>query len=835
MKSYISLAWKELKAQKITSLLILIAVILSTVMTTVVGQSIGILQAMRINQAASLNGDRYATFHQLFQGQEQMLAEDDRLTSVGSIITLGYTPLQNSGLTLYLRTYFRNALDAYPAFSKVKEGRLPEQAIYPSENALPEVALPENALEYLEFDGKIGDTITLPLAVSLKNEAGTGYEYQADFTLCGILENSYLGYGTGIVEGVVGTDAVEALLPQRYQLYSTDFKTKSTEQFQAIVNDLARELSLPEDNIQYNSILLDTLGIAYAEAESSGMESSGFSFMTVACVMVGALVLLAAGLVIYNILKIAVTKRVREYGTLRAIGGEKKQLYSLVGAQLLFLCGIGMPIGALMGLLLSRGILTAAMGFLNPDLFLTSTTQELTATITANSGSKVLPLVASVMITLLFAGIATFPAARYASCVSPTVAMAGQTTSVKRRHRKARKIKHFEAYYALLNLKRNRGRTTITILSMVMSITVFVALQSFIGLMDASAAIKDNHVGDYSVTNETQGMSAASVRELGEHEMVEHLSTTLLSIYQFDENGTMPMDTTIPLQTWETLHIAGFDDERLLTAVSSLSDSDKADLQNGTACLVKNPIHFSIEGQEIESTDLAVNDEIQVGNRTLRVAGLVDNPVVINNGGFLNGVQLILCDEAYTAITGREQYAEVYPTLTEGADASAFETWLEQWCRRNAGSHWLSYLQSDRETAESFAQIHMLCWGLILFIGLIGILNIINTVYTNIHTRVSEIGMQRAIGMSRHSLYKTFLWEGAYYGLFASAVGGLLGYLCSIFVEAAANDTFALIAVPIVSILEAAFISVLACMAATAIPLRSIAKADIVKSIITIE
>ena len=45
------------------------------------------------------------------------------------------------------------------------------------------------------------------------------------------------------------------------------------------------------------------------------------------------------------------------------------------------------------------------------------------------------------------------------------------------------------------------------------------------------------------------------------------------------------------------------------------------------------------------------------------------------------------------------------------------------------------------------------------------ILNIINTVYSNIHTRVNEIGMQRAIGMSAASLYKTFLWEGAYYAI----------------------------------------------------------------------
>lgn len=121
MKSYLSLAWKELKAQKVTSILILIAIILSTVMTTVVGQSIGILQAMRINQAASLNGDRYVTFHQLSQEQAQQLSEDNRLTDVGSLINVGYTDLKNSGLTLYLREYCGDALKAYSQIMRSKE------------------------------------------------------------------------------------------------------------------------------------------------------------------------------------------------------------------------------------------------------------------------------------------------------------------------------------------------------------------------------------------------------------------------------------------------------------------------------------------------------------------------------------------------------------------------------------------------------------------------------------------------------------------------------------------------------------------------------------------
>ena len=115
------------------------------------------------------------------------------------------------------------------------------------------------------------------------------------------------------------------------------------------------------------------------------------------------------------------------------------------------------------------------------------------------------------------------------------------------------------------------------------------------------------------------------------------------------------------------------------------------------------------------------------------------------------------------------------------------------------------------------------------------ILNIINTVYSNIHTRVGEIGMQRAIGMSAASLYKTFLWEGAYYGIIASVIGAVFGYVCCIFVGAAQTDALQLVAVPVMAIVEAAIISIVACLLATAIPLRSIARMSIVDSIETVE
>lgn len=826
MKSYLSLAVKEIKAQKVMAVLILIAVVLSCSMTTAIGQSLGILQTMRIEQAASLNGDRYATFHQIREEQVRQLKEDDRLYDVGSLINVGNTEIAGSGLTLFVREYLGDALDAYPSIGKVKEGRLPVSPM--------EIALPEDILPYLEQEVGVGDTVTLQSEISLMDGSLPAYSYTADYTVCGILEANYFGYVTGTVTAVAGEGTAKQLLPEEFLLYSTDCKTKDTLQFQSVIDDLAERLGVAERYVQYNWILLDALGISYREAGSSDTDT-GFSFMAFAGITVGILVLFAAGLVIYNILKITVTRRIKEYGTLRAIGGERGQIYRIVTLQLIVLCGIGIPFGFLFGALSAKGILTAATSVLNPDLFMADSAGELAQTIRQTTSDSFLPYLVSIAVTLIFAMAAAFPAARYASRVSPTVAMSGQAVKIKRHSRKEKAIRNFEAYYARLNLKRGLNRTVITILSLIMSITVFVALQSCVTLLDTSKGVQDMKLGDYAVTDENLGIAPESIDRLRAQEQVADLATTKLSVYSQDENGNIPIELDFALQSSEAFGVAGLNDDRLISAAQGLKEEDEAELLSGAACIVKNPIPISYEGQTYEGTNLKRDEEITVNGHKMRVAGIADGAVVINNGGFLNGVQIMVSDQMYDELTGSDRYAEVYPTLKQDADREQFENWLDAWCKENAGSHWLSYQMTAKELEESFAQIKLLCYGLIFFIDLIGILNIINTVYSNIHTRVAEIGMQRAIGMSAGSLYQTFLWEGAYYGIIASVIGGIAGYFCTMVVNAATTDSLQFIAVPWLSILEAAVIAILSCLFATAVPLCSIARMDIVGAIEAVE
>ena len=105
MRSYLTLALRYLKKQRVTSILILIAVILSTMMTAVIGQSVGILSAMRQQQAVTIGGSRYASFVQMSEEQGTAIRSDPRISYAGISSAAGTVEI-NRVLKLGLTEYF---------------------------------------------------------------------------------------------------------------------------------------------------------------------------------------------------------------------------------------------------------------------------------------------------------------------------------------------------------------------------------------------------------------------------------------------------------------------------------------------------------------------------------------------------------------------------------------------------------------------------------------------------------------------------------------------------------------------------------------------------------
>lgn len=832
MKSYHSLALKELLTQKVTSILTLIAIVLSTVLTTAVGQSVGILAAMREQQAITIGGNSYARLVQLDEEQVNALQNDKRISYIGLSMDLGSLELKN-GLELGLSEYLGDSLESYPSLSSIKEGRLPK--------SMMEIALPEDVLQLLGFTGKVGDSIIIEASKALRHGIKLEeFNFCKEFILTGIIKNNYLGYTTSSVQGIVGAGTVQSVLPESYVYYNVDLRTKEKITFQSTIDNIVENLNIHELDIMYNTIYLDALGIPFkTEVANADVSDTGFSFMMMAGTIVVVLIMFAAGLVIFNILKIAVARSIKHYGTLRAIGAEKRQLYSIVVEEILILCIIGIPIGMLFGYLSAKGILIAATNQLNPDIFLVQDTAKLNELIAENSSGKGFFLFASAAITLFSSFIATIPAANFAAKVSPIVAMSGANIKIKRRKRNVKKIRNFEKYYARLNLNRNLGRTIITVLSLVMSITVFITLQGFVSLLSMDTS-DENRMGDYSIINEGIGLSPDILRTLEIDENVVSVAALQYMEYLQNDKGKLDgISLNFDLQPGESFQVVGLNNIYLENYFSSrLSEEQINTLKTGKGCIVRNPIPLVIEGEETFNTNIQAGSSIIINKKELLAIETMegyDGYFSVGDNGFVNGIQVIVSDSLYTEITGVSNYSEVIPTLKEVANREAFNDIIDNICEEVPGTTCISYEQVDKQLEESASQIHLLAWGLILFIGLIGILNIINTVYTNIHTRVAEIGTQRAIGMSIKSLYKTFIWEGIYYGVSAAVIGSLAGYFCTVFMEAAATNELKIIMPPIFSFIEATIISVIACLLATCIPLRKISLVSIVEAIENVE
>lgn len=830
MKSYRSYAYKVITRQRVTSFLILCAVILSTMMTAVIGQSVGVLSAMRQQQAIAIGGDRYVTLLQMDEEQAAVLENDPRLSFTGRSVALGTAEL-NALLSLGLNEYQGDTAEIYPALSGVKEGRLPGKPM--------EIALPENVLRYLDTGGEIGDSVTLRLSKALRHGIETkSYDFTADFVLVGILEDNYLNYTGGSVTGIAGEGTAVKLLPEEYCYYNVDIRTAEKKNFQDTVDDLAETLQIHELDVLYNVPYLEALGIEYRE-DGDGMEVSGsaegFTLLAAAGVMVGALFLLAAGLVIVNILKIDIARRMGEYGVLRAMGAGRGQLCLLVILQISYLCVPGIPAGLLAGYLSAEGILKAAAGLLSPEIFLVRDAAQLGRLIEENSSGSQAYLLASACITFAFSLAAALPAARYAARVSPVSAMAGTKTGIRRRRRRTGNIRHFERYCALLNLRRNPGRTALTVLSLVMSIAVFVTLQGSVSSLDAAGSAAE-HMGDYSIIREQEGFSPEELSALREDEQVFSVAAFQFSLYDIDKD-CRPVGIAFggSLEPGETFQVIGMNDEYMEARLKDcLSVEELERLKNGEGCVVRNPLPLVFDGEEIPRTEIHAGEKVFAAGKELAVIHTLDGYdryFSTGNNGFVNGVQVLVNEKLYSELTGKVNYSEFLPTLEEGADRGAFDKKIEELAGRLPGTTWLSYEDTDRQLAESFEQIRLLAWGLILFVGLIGLLNIVNTVYTNIHTRIAEIGIKRAVGMSKGSLYRMFLWEGAYMGLIASVIGAAAGYFCLLFVEAGAEGSLQWIALPLLPAAEASLLAVGACLLASCVPLRKIGRMSIVDAV----
>ena len=149
-------------------------------------------------------------------------------------------------------------------------------------------------------------------------------------------------------------------------------------------------------------------------------------------------------------------------------------------------------------------------------------------------------------------------------------------------------------------------------------------------------------------------------------------------------------------------------------------------------------------------------------------------------------------------------------------------------------------VQANVETADQFtervsAQIDQLLVVVNLMVVLtiiIALLGITNTLALAVIERTRELGLLRAVGMSRRAMRRIVRWEAALIATFGAVLGVLLGLALGwVGVRALPHDIATGINIPFASLGILTLAAVLAAIAAAQIPARRAARLDVLKAI----
>lgn len=196
-------------------------------------------------------------------------------------------------------------------------------------------------------------------------------------------------------------------------------------------------------------------------------------------------------LLIYNILYISISHDVQFYGLLKTIGTTPKQIKRIVIRQVIRLCLIGIPIGIILSLLLSLGVVP----FLISELGAISTDEAVV------SFSPII-YAGAVFFPLLTAILAASKPARKAASISPIEAQ--KYTGVIGTVKHIRSLAHGKPYrMAWRNIFRDKKRAGVVLFSLFLGVTTFLSVTTLVFSTDVSKYIDSAFESDLVLDNET--------------------------------------------------------------------------------------------------------------------------------------------------------------------------------------------------------------------------------------------------------------------------------------------------------------------------------------------
>lgn len=141
----------------------------------------------------------------------------------------------------------------------------------------------------------------------------------------------------------------------------------------------------------------------------------------------------------------------------------------------------------------------------------------------------------------------------------------------------------------------------------------------------------------------------------------------------------------------------------------------------------------------------------------------------------------------------------------------------------------VEFKESIQQQLDSFLAVITGFLGLSFLIALIGIFN---TLQLSIFERTRELGLLRAVGMSRRQTRSMIRWEAVIVAVFGAVLGIVLGVLFGIAAASAIPDSIVnTISIPVMSLVVYVVVAALGGLLAAVIPARRAARLNVLEAI----
>lgn len=545
--------------------------------------------------------------------------------------------------------------------------------------------------------------------------------------------------------------------------------------------ELAKELSYDYD-INYNSTLL----ALYGESTYGNVMTTMVSMMMIML----ALVSIGCIIVIYNSFAISVMERKKEFGLLSSIGATKKQLAHTVFFEAVVVGVIGIIFGIL-GAYIGIGCVVLVINNLISDML------DYKLYLVTNPLFIIIPVIFMIVVI----GVSAFIPSRKASKVSPIEAIR-QNDDIKINKKKIKtskfvnKLFGIEGEIALKNIKRNKKKYRVTIVSLFISIVLFISFSSYMNYTlntassvmgevpydyqisyfgddpnnDKEALDKINEIVKSSDVKEYVSYSVSNLSIIGNYtysdeyldfyksaygengiKALNNLKYQYISIYILDDNSYNKYKKLIGLDK---------DSVILLNKFKGVSYGNNKRVNYNIPVINNGNINIKICNFDDNDEDV---DTTKYCNKN------IDNIFVTNKSfdlieefSYMDDFKLIVNKKLYDSISDSSTHYTQFNIISDNTNnIDKLTKDLDKYSNVN----YTNVKEAMKQANNLILVVKILMYGFISLVTLIGVTSVFNTISTSMALRKREFAVLRSIGLTNRGFNKILFFESLFFGM----------------------------------------------------------------------